>query len=353
MLTSDSATFGIFYTFLHSLPSISVIFDLLALFLAYHFKNNKIFYIVLSFLLLRFIHLIDSIYQAHLILSLFLPITFMIMVVNDEKHIFTKTSIVNFGYLFFVLIFAFLVSNITSFNAELSSKIFKSNIIYNFFKPINELSFIFFWFFAVIILAYIFINQLSVVYFIAYFLSFIQFLFYSEKNAISYYEFGGICFVVYFMFLSYKAMFYDQLTNILNRRAYDRFHSNNYYLAIADIDHFKSFNDKYGHDVGDIVLKTFAKIMKKTCKKAKVYRLGGEEFVIVFENLNQEYVLNTLEYFRITLEKYNIKIKNEKVNISVSIGVSKNADTKDETLKLADNNLYKAKENGRNQIVWK
>lgn len=349
---NNSATFGIFYTFIHSLPTVSVIFDLLALFLAYHFKNVRIFYIVLSFLILKIAHVIESIYQAHLIISLLLPFVYTVVFITDDKVISFKNCLVKVGFFAFVLIFIMVMSNITTFNSDISNTIFKSKLIYKFFNPISELSFVLFWFFGAIIVVYMFLYQLSIVYFIGYFLAFVQFLFYGASSAVSYYEFSSFCFIVYFMIISYKLMFYDQLTNILNRRAYERFYSKDYYLAISDIDYFKKFNDTYGHDVGDMVLKTVAKIMKKTCKKAKVYRLGGEEFVIIFDNMSKDYVEKTLENFRLTLSRHNIKIEKENVNITISIGVCKNLNTKDETLKMADNNLYKAKENGRNQIVW-
>ncbi|GIU21043.1 hypothetical protein TUM4445_39280 [Shewanella sp. MBTL60-112-B2] len=143
-----------------------------------------------------------------------------------------------------------------------------------------------------------------------------------------------------------------------------------YSLAMIDIDHFKTFNDTYGHDIGDQVLRLVARKLSKVKGGGQVFRYGGEEFTIVFENKDIEVVLPHLEDLRRKISDYNIVLRNEGrkassksdrtakdkanpiVNITISIGVAeqRGETTFENTLKRADKALYQAKNNGRNQV---
>jgi diguanylate cyclase (GGDEF)-like protein len=150
----------------------------------------------------------------------------------------------------------------------------------------------------------------------------------------------------------------DPLTQIYNRRYFDdifnKFYSAgkgnkqfDFSLMIIDIDHFKRFNDTYGHDVGDEVLKTVVNIIKNNLRKNDVFcRFGGEEFVILSEDSKEGAIklaqkINKLEYESV-----------EKITISIGVSFFNKGKTMDEMIKEADENLYKAKENGRNQVVY-
>ena len=150
----------------------------------------------------------------------------------------------------------------------------------------------------------------------------------------------------------------DPLTGIYNRRHFDDMfnriyneakNSNvNFSLMIIDIDHFKKFNDTYGHDVGDKVLKTVVDKIKSNIRKNldMFFRFGGEEFVILTSDSKDGAIrlakkLNQLEYKDV-----------EKITISIGVSSYHKGMSKDELIKAADNNLYKAKENGRNQVVY-
>jgi diguanylate cyclase (GGDEF)-like protein len=120
-------------------------------------------------------------------------------------------------------------------------------------------------------------------------------------------------------------------------------------LCMIDIDNFKKINDKYGHGVGDNVLKTFAKEVKKILRKSDIIiRFGGEEFLVVLPNTNidnAEILAN-----KICTHFNNL---NKEVHFTVSIGIAeyKNNNSIDDLISEADKCLYLAKENGKNQVV--
>jgi len=134
-------------------------------------------------------------------------------------------------------------------------------------------------------------------------------------------------------------------------------------LIMFDIDHFKNFNDAYGHQVGDAALMHLAKILKDTMRSSDILaRYGGEEFSVILvpdPKIEQtaELVKSIAERFRKNVEDNPIDIKGKKLKITVSIGVAswhgeKRID-KDKLIKMADDALYKAKRDGRNLVrVW-
>lgn len=159
--------------------------------------------------------------------------------------------------------------------------------------------------------------------------------------------------------LSRKADF-DELTQIYNRYAFiqasERIRTKGYHLAILDIDHFKDVNDTYGHNSGDLVLKTLANILRPyTTKESVVARWGGEEFILIYSNnISYEEFKKGLEKLRTKIGKQAFTIENKKrINITVSIGTAhiNKEETLDKSVSLADENLYKAKETGRNKLI--
>jgi len=148
-------------------------------------------------------------------------------------------------------------------------------------------------------------------------------------------------------------------------------------LVMLDIDHFKGFNDTYGHQVGDDVLKTVSQILKKSLRVVDLCaRYGGEEFAVILpetpliaENLQltQEEMQDPekvggavlkAERIREAIEKHPFEVKGKRVPITVSLGVTgwalpDDKDIEKEALvKRADDELYAAKKNGRNRVCW-
>ncbi len=126
----------------------------------------------------------------------------------------------------------------------------------------------------------------------------------------------------------------------------------NLWLAILDIDYFKNINDRFGHQVGDNVLKEVAKVIEKSLRnKDTVFRIGGEEFAIIFKELSYESVKKILNRIRERVAKQSFDLIDEK--ITISIGVAKlSKDDSVKTLYLrADKLLYEAKRSGRDKII--
>lgn len=158
-----------------------------------------------------------------------------------------------------------------------------------------------------------------------------------------------------------KLASFDILTGIYNRRMLDEFikieielanrHSNELSIIMIDIDHFKSVNDTYGHQVGDIVLHQTAQIILNNLRKSDIFgRYGGEEFMIISPNISKEEVFILAEKLRCLIHNF----KFEKVGLkTISLGVSdlQDSDTSDSLIKRADNALYQAKNSGRDKTV--
>ena len=123
-------------------------------------------------------------------------------------------------------------------------------------------------------------------------------------------------------------------------------------LATIDIDKFKNINDTYGHDVGDIAIKEIKKVLDRNLREYDlVARFGGEEFCILLEDITCKDLKNLFERIRVDFEKNIIKIDNVELKYTVSTGIAYGVfDSLEEMLKISDEELYKSKENGRNQV---
>lgn len=127
-------------------------------------------------------------------------------------------------------------------------------------------------------------------------------------------------------------------------------------LMIMDMDHFKSVNDTYGHDVGDMILKQLSDIITKAGRSTDLAaRFGGEEFVLLMPETDTNAALGVANRIKETVESYPFVINNggETINRTVSIGVAnllEYGDSAAALLKRADEALYRAKNNGRNNV---
>jgi GGDEF domain-containing protein len=147
---------------------------------------------------------------------------------------------------------------------------------------------------------------------------------------------------------------------------------NHYAVAMVDVDHFKGFNDSWGHELGDQVLKMVARKLEQVGGGGRAYRYGGEEFVILFPGKRVRDVWSHLEALRKSIAGYQLAIRSgtrpeesepgraqrgtgtveRTVSVTVSIGLAQRAERNASpavTLLAADRALYRAKEKGRNQ----
>ncbi len=156
----------------------------------------------------------------------------------------------------------------------------------------------------------------------------------------------------------------DALTGLGNRRQIDRglppllLHAASsgitLSIAVLDIDHFKKVNDRFGHPVGDAVLKALADILRNTLRAGDmIARMGGEEFLIALVDTPSQYARETCERLRIAVEHYAWDDLAVGLQVTISIGLCTQVTSSDagEILTRADAALYKAKHAGRNQVA--
>jgi diguanylate cyclase (GGDEF)-like protein len=192
---------------------------------------------------------------------------------------------------------------------------------------------------------------------------------------------------------SYVLAYHDELTGIRGRRAFNESLlslDQQYAIAIVDIDHFKRFNDTYGHDVGDQVLCMVAKRLSQVGGDGQAFRCGGEEFAIVFRNTSAKEAFEHLDALRQIIEKSTFQVRGserrserrsdrqtgtdesdrrkrakkktasanpnqspDRLSVAVSIGVAEPSTRyrqPEQVIQAADQALYRAKNKGRNRV---
>ena len=156
----------------------------------------------------------------------------------------------------------------------------------------------------------------------------------------------------------------DFLTGLYNRRYFftegqrqltvARACDHNIVAMMLDIDHFKKVNDTYGHDTGDLVIKHISNRLTGALQEVLVARLGGEEYAALCINMPTDAVTEQIEAMRAQLAEEVVDTGDYRLTVTVSIGLAVDHDpqlTLDQLLTRADENLYQAKESGRNRVV--
>jgi diguanylate cyclase (GGDEF)-like protein len=187
---------------------------------------------------------------------------------------------------------------------------------------------------------------------------------------------AGLVLVVALLQESHRMAFGDELTGLPARRALEEALASlgpNYAVAMVDVDHFKQFNDKHGHDVGDQVLKLVGGQLALVEGGGRAYRYGGEEFSVLFPNGTVREALPHLDKVRKAIEGYGMAVRRDDrprdvqegrvhrgegaadtmLSVTVSIGVAASDATHatpDQVIKAADEALYRAKQGGRNRV---
>lgn len=177
---------------------------------------------------------------------------------------------------------------------------------------------------------------------------------------------AGVILIIAVIQDSYAMAYLDELTGVPARRALKEDLMKlrgEYAIAMVDIDFFKKFNDTYGHDVGDDVLRLVASVLRQVTGGGKAFRYGGEEFTIVFPHSSIEEAMPHLEKIRELVEKTpyayfgkkgKAKRKSaKKLFVTISIGVAERSEKHSQpeaVVKAADTALYRAKKKGRNCV---
>jgi diguanylate cyclase (GGDEF)-like protein len=210
-----------------------------------------------------------------------------------------------------------------------------------------------------------------------------------SRNAVAFGVFtaaAGTILVVSMLQESHRLAFNDELTGLPGRRALQEAMAGlgpRYALAMGDVDHFKSFNDTHGHDIGDQVLKLVAARLAQVQGGGRAFRYGGEEFTVLFPDLSLDEALPHLDAIRAAVQDYRMAVRGENrpkkkeegekrrgseepdsipaekiLSVTISIGAAEPAErsesgtgmTPAQVLKAADEALYRAKRGGRNRV---
>lgn len=159
--------------------------------------------------------------------------------------------------------------------------------------------------------------------------------------------------------LTYQAV-HDQLTGLYNRHKVESFmdqevarctrYGSNFSLIIFDLDHFKSINDRFGHNEGDAVLSGVSSLVKNGLRESEIAgRWGGEEFLIILPETSLDLAVPVADRLRGSIESHRFSIP-ERVTVSVGVAAFRPGDTPHELIQRADAALYSAKESGRNCV---
>ncbi|MGH9792337.1 MAG: diguanylate cyclase [Candidatus Acidiferrales bacterium] len=189
-----------------------------------------------------------------------------------------------------------------------------------------------------------------------------------------YFGAAGLILVMGVLERGHHIAYRDELTGLPGRRALNEMLTqvgSQYAIAMCDVDHFKKFNDTFGHDAGDQVLRMVAAKLSRVGGGGRVFRYGGEEFAVVFRGRSMQEVHPLVESLRAAIAESNFTLRRpdrpakkpeqkpepdpkNSVSITVSVGVaapSKRHSTPELVLDAADNALYRAKQSGRNCVV--
>ncbi|HET9281682.1 MAG TPA: GGDEF domain-containing protein [Candidatus Angelobacter sp.] len=188
-----------------------------------------------------------------------------------------------------------------------------------------------------------------------------------------YFAAGGLALIVALIETSYAMAYLDELTQLPSRRALNEALlklGDTYSIAMMDVDHFKKFNDSYGHEAGDQALRLVASRLARIAGGGRAYRYGGEEFAIVFPGKTSDEVFVYLDRMRKIIEQSAFTVRGKdrrrkgktgigrgskkEINVTVSVGLAARSGehlTPAEVLRMADQALYKAKAKGRNCTI--
>jgi len=147
-----------------------------------------------------------------------------------------------------------------------------------------------------------------------------------------------------------RRSFFDRSQHIVNLAKRNK---DVYSVAIIDVDHFKKVNDNYGHSVGDLALKALGKLIKESLRASDIVaRFGGEEFNLLLPNTSLDKAFLVMDRFREKISNQKIPYENGNfLQLTISIGLAVgNDDDIERVFEIADRNLYRAKENGRNRV---
>ena len=308
-------------------------------------------------------------------LCLLLPLNFVLFSWTKERGIFTRKGMIRLGILFAQLVIAYLLWTFADKSVVKLMQFKLWPVSWDLRTSMTDTGVIIFIgsFLALCYRAYLARSSLD--YGLIASLLFIGYLLHAWNSQIVILAVSASAGVLVIALVqdAYRKAYVDELTGLPGRRSMEEYFlrlTGMYSVAMVDIDHFKHFNDRYGHDVGDQVLRMIATFLKRVERGGKPFRYGGEEFAIVFPGREVVDVLSALDILRESIAENQFIVRSalrtevkpevaparenqERLAITVSIGCAQVTDEDRipaDVIKRADNALYEAKKSGRNRV---
>lgn len=379
-----------YYTVNSMSPNVSLILEYLpfgvlciGMLLALRFNKSNIFFPLLVFLLTLFCLLkIDDIINPHnsyetllhIFIGIVVPLNIVLFSFLKERGFFTLWGILKF--VFIATEFIFFIIILLKPNHKLIQILEKEYISLPISLPLPQLILVFLTasFIILTIKAYFSKSYFCIGMLMSFIATSLTLYLKDSNGLLLLFTSASLILILAVIQDSYRMSYIDELTGLPGRRALKEEMlklSGSYTIAMVDIDFFKKFNDKHGHDVGDEVLKMVASCLSQVTGGGKAFRYGGEEFTILFSGKDSVACIPHLESMRDMISKraFTIRGKNrpkskpkttispsanqKKLYVTISIGVAtRNNDARGpiEVLKNADKALYRAKKKGRNCV---
>ena len=351
---------------------------LAALALAGQFNRSRIFFALLTLLaaylgLFAATRVADPVVKASLsgALSLFLPLDIILFACIPERGVFSRYGGIWFGFLIFqfMTLWGMAVFPSLKFVQALHVEFMHADALAH--TPLTQPALL------LLGLGLLWLNDrllrrhsAETAAFFAALAAAVPVLHLSQAAAALFLAASGLCFGYAVIQESWSMAYLDELTGLPGRRALEeqlRQLGGRYTIAMVDVDHFKHFNDRYGHDVGDQVLRFVATRLQQPALVGKPFRYGGEEFCLLYGGRALAEVKQELEGLRADIESCRFDLRQRErrresaatdsdadmLSITVSIGAAEySADLNEPwtVLKAADQALYDAKRAGRNRV---
>jgi diguanylate cyclase (GGDEF)-like protein len=335
------------------------------LWISWHFNRNRFIFIILPLLLIyiAFEHLgAKRATDLFLYVSMLYPLHILLFLSLKERGLFSIWGVLKIA--FFIVEIAVVLYFVFYPNSDIIT-LLKTKLFTTSFYPIEDIA-LAIAIFVITVIAILLIFNRSILYnssFLIIVLTFYTGFYFIKTPHAKELLLLSISIIIFILLIreSYRLAFYDELTSLPGRRALMEDMAKlgmKYSFAMIDIDHFKKFNDTYGHDTGDEVLKMVAAKLAEVGGGGKAYRYGGEEFVLLFPSRELDESYTSTDTLREVIAKTPFVVRNKqnskKIYINISCGVvQKNSQDKDPfaVMKRADNALYRAKKAGRNQVI--
>ena len=381
-MTVDSP--GAFATMVYSIPYAVVVTGMA---LSWRFNRSKIFFVLLAIALTYWsvgnlvanypVFFPPSVSPGFIkvMLTLLLPLNFVAFSWIKERGIFTRRGMILTGILVAQLLLVYLLWVFASKGATKVLHISFWPSSWNLETNLPDFGVLAFVLGFLVLCYRAYLTRSSLDYGLIVSLLFMAYLLHAWNSEIVIWAVSAAAGVLVIALVqdAYRKAYVDELTGLPGRRSMEEYLlrlTGMYTVAMVDIDHFKQCNDRYGHDVGDQVLRMIASFLRNVERGGKAFRYGGEEFAIIFPGKEMLEIMSSLDILRESIADNRFIVRSslrtpekpevpptredqKRLAITVSIGCAQMTDEDRiaaDVIKRADQALYRAKETGRNRV---